>query len=69
MAWLDDSIDAAESWLAGQSFWVQVPILLAVLLPLCWLVAGLVDRVVEWVLRPHTRREREAYRASQAGGP
>ena len=46
-----DTIDAVESWIAGQSFWVQIPVLLAVLLPLCWLVAGLIDRVVEYVLR------------------
>ena len=57
MAWLIDTIDAVESWIVGQSFWVQIPILLGVLLPLCWLVAGLIDRVVEWLLRNHTRRE------------
>lgn len=49
-------IDAVESWLAAQSFWVQVPIVLAVLGPLCWLVAGVIDRVVERVLRRHTVR-------------
>ncbi len=57
MAWLTDTIDAVESWIVGQSFWVQIPILLGTLLPLCWLVAGLIDRVVEWLLRNHTRRE------------
>ncbi len=57
MAWLTDTIDAVESWIVGQSFWVQIAILLGVLLPLCWLVAGLIDRVVEWVLRKHTHRE------------
>jgi len=50
-------IDAIESWLAGQSFWVQVPILLLVGIPICWLIAGVVDRVVELALRRHTRRE------------
>ena len=29
-----DTIDAVESWIAGQSFWVQIPILLATLLPI-----------------------------------
>jgi hypothetical protein len=51
-----DAIDEAESWLVGQSFWVQVPILLAVLGPLSWLVAGLIDRLVEFALRRHRRR-------------
>ena len=50
-------IDAVESWLAGQSFWVQIPILLAICLPLCWLLAGAVDLVVDRVLRRHTRYE------------
>jgi hypothetical protein len=51
-----DAIDTAESWLVGQSFWVQVPILLALLGPLSWLAAGLIDRLVEVVLRRHRRR-------------
>jgi len=51
-----DAIDEAESWLVGQSFWVQVPILLAVLGPLSWLAAGLIDRLVELVLRRHRTR-------------
>ncbi len=52
-----DAIDAVESWMVGQSYWVQVPVLLAVLLPLGWALAGLVDRIVEKILWPHTRRE------------
>ncbi|MTD13169.1 hypothetical protein GIS00_04310 [Nakamurella sp. YIM 132087] len=51
------AVDSAESWIAGQSFWVQVPIVLGVLIPLLFLVAGLVDRLVEKILWPHTRRE------------
>lgn len=50
-------VDAAESWMAGQSYWIQVPILLAVLLPLGWATAGGIDRVVEKLLWPRTRRE------------
>ena len=50
-------IDAVESWLAGQSFWIQVPVVLAVLVPLCWLIAGGVDRIVELALRRHTARD------------
>ncbi len=52
-----DGVDAVESWIAGVSYWVQVPVLLAVLLPLVWLAAGLIDRIVEQILWPHTRRE------------
>lgn len=59
MSWSEvlDGVDAVESWMAGVSYWVQVPILLAVLIPLVWLVAGLIDRIVERILWPHTRRE------------
>jgi hypothetical protein len=52
-----DVIDAVESWIAGQSYWVQVVVLLAVLGPLCYLLAGLIDRVVEAVLARHSRRD------------
>lgn len=51
------AVDAVESWMAGQSYWVQVPVLLAVLLPLGWATAGGIDRVVEKLLWPRTRRE------------
>ena len=62
-----DGVDAAESWMAGQSYWIQVPILLVVLLPLGWAAAGGIDRVVEKVLWPRTRRElRSAARAAMA---
>lgn len=59
MTWRDvlDAVDAVESWVAGQSYWIQVPVLLAVLLPLSWALAWLVDRIVEKILWPHTRRE------------
>jgi hypothetical protein len=52
-----DVVDAVESWIAGQSYWVQVVILLAVLGPLCYLLAGLIDRAVEAVLSWHSRRD------------
>lgn len=55
--WFDELVDSVEAWLAGQSYFVQVPLLLAVLIPVLYLLAGLIDRVVERVLRPHTRRE------------
>ena len=52
-----DVVDAIESWIAGQSYWVQVVVLLAVLGPLCWLLAGVIDRMVEAVLAWHSRRD------------
>ena len=52
-----DVVDAVESWIAGQSYWVQVVILLSVLGPLCYLLAGLIDRVVDAVLSWHSRRD------------
>ena len=52
-----DVIDAIESWIAGQSYWIQVAALLAVLGPLCYLLAGLIDRAVEAVLAWHSRRD------------
>ena len=55
-----DVIDAVESWIAGQSYWVQVVVLLAVLGPLCYLLAGFIDRVVEAVLAWHSRRDQVA---------
>lgn len=51
-----NGIDAVESWIVAQSFWVQVVLLLVVLGPICWLLAGLIDRFVEWVLRRHRLR-------------
>ena len=59
MSWRDilDGVDAVEAWIVGQSFWIQVPVLLAVLLPLAWALAALIDRIVEKILWPHTRRE------------
>jgi hypothetical protein len=54
-----DVIDAIEAWVAGQSYWIQVVLLLAVLGPLCYLLAGLIDRVIEAVFAWHGRRDRQ----------
>jgi len=54
-----DVIDAIESWVAGQSYWIQVALLLAVLGPLCYLLAGLIDRIVEAAFAWHGRRDRQ----------
>lgn len=50
-------IDAIESWITGLSFWAQAPLLLLVLVPFCWLLAGGIDQLVERLLRRNTRRE------------
>jgi hypothetical protein len=64
-----DVIDAVESWIAGQSYWVQVVVLLAVLGPLCYLLAGFIDRVVEAVLAWHSRRDLAPTEAVPASSP
>ena len=63
-----DVIDAVESWVAGQSYWVQVVLLLAVLGPLCYLTAGLIDRAVEAVLAWHSRRDQPSQLPRTASG-
>ena len=50
------AIDAVESWIVLLALPFQILLLLAVFLPLCWLVARAVDPIVEWVLRPHAER-------------
>ena len=52
-----DVVDAVESWIAGQSYRNQVVLLLAELGPLCYLLAGLIDRAVDAVLAWHSRRD------------
>lgn len=47
-------IDEVESWIVLLPLFVQIPLLLAVFLPVCWFLAKAVDPVVEWALRPHT---------------
>lgn len=61
-----DVVDSVESWIAGQSYWVQVVVLLAVLGPLCYLLAGVIDRVVEAVLAWHSRSDQESPEAAPA---
>ena len=63
-----DVVDAIESWIAGQSYWVQVVVLLAVLGPLCWLLAGVIDRMVEAVLAWHSRRDQSSPIGTVIGG-
>ncbi|MBP2474115.1 hypothetical protein JOF53_002987 [Crossiella equi] len=49
MQWLVDSWDALGLWLAQLWFPFQFLLVMAVLLPLCWGVAWLIDRGVDQV--------------------
>ena len=42
-----DRWDAVELWVTQLAFPFQVVLAIVVLLPLCWAVAGLLDRVVD----------------------
>ena len=55
--------DAVELWVTQLAFPFQVVLALLVVLPLCWAVAGLLDRAVDAVAlrgrkRAQTRRDR-----------
>ena len=55
--------DAVELWVTQLAFPFQVVLAVLVVLPLCWAVAGLLDRAVDAVAlrgrkRAQTRRER-----------
>ena len=47
--------DALELWVTQLAFPFQVALAIAVLLPLCWLVAGLLDRVAGVVVEAFRR--------------
>jgi hypothetical protein len=51
-----DAWDAFELWLTQLAFPFQVALAVVVLLPLCWLVAGLADRVAGVVAEAVRRR-------------
>jgi hypothetical protein len=57
--------DAVELWVTQLAFPFQVVLAVLVVLPLCWAVAGLLDRAVDAVVvlrsrrRPAARRPRE----------
>lgn len=48
--------DAVELWVTQLAFPFQVVLAIVVVLPLCWGVAGLVDRVVDAVVLLGARR-------------
>jgi hypothetical protein len=52
-----DSWDAVELWLTQLAFPFQVALAIVVLLPACWLVAGLADRAAG-VVAERVRRSR-----------
>lgn len=54
-----NGIDAVESWVVLLPLFLQIPLLLAVLLPISWFLAKAIDPIVEWVLRPHALRSRQ----------
>ena len=45
-----NAIDAVESWLVLLPLAVQIPLLLVVLVPICWFAARGVDVLVDWLL-------------------
>lgn len=51
-----DRWDAVELWVTQLAFPFQVVLALLVVLPLCWAVAGLLDRAVDAVALLGTRR-------------
>ncbi|WP_181780712.1 hypothetical protein [Pseudonocardia pini] len=53
---LADWWDALELWLTQLAFPFQVALAVVVVLPLCWLVAGLADRVAGVVTEAVRRR-------------
>jgi uncharacterized membrane protein len=48
--------DAVELWVTQLAFPFQVALAILVVLPLCWAVAGLLDRVVDAVVLFGVRR-------------
>lgn len=55
MEWLAEWWDGVELWLVQLPYPLLVALVLAVLLPLCWAVAGLIDRGIDGVAAKLTR--------------
>ena len=53
---LADQWDAFELWVTQLAFPFQVVLAIVVVLPLCWTVAGLLDRAVDAAVLLGTRR-------------
>jgi hypothetical protein len=56
--------DAVELWVTQLPFPLQVVLAIVVVLPLCWGVAGLLDRAVDAVVLLGTRRRPATRRAA-----
>ena len=52
--------DAVELWVTQLAFPFQVVLAIVVVLPLCWGLAGLLDRAVDAVVTAGARRRRPA---------
>jgi hypothetical protein len=63
-----NSWDAVELWVTQLAFPFQVVLAVLVVLPLCWGVAGLLDRAVDAVVLLGARRRPSRHR-SRAGRP
>lgn len=48
LRWLADWWNGVELWVLGLSFPLQFAIVMAVLLPVCLIVAWLIDRIVDY---------------------
>ena len=57
---LSNRWDAVELWVTQLAFPFQVVLAIVVVLPLCWGVAGLLDRVVDAAVLAGARRRRPA---------
>jgi hypothetical protein len=58
-----NSWDAVELWVTQLAFPFQVVLAVLVVLPLCWGVAGLLDRAVDAVVLLGTRRRPSRHRS------
>ena len=59
-----DQWDAVELWVTQLAFPFQVALAIVVVLPLCWGVAGLLDRAVDAVVLLGARRRPPARRSA-----
>ena len=60
---LADWWDAVELWVTQLAFPLQVTLAMLVVLPLCWAVAGLLDRAVDAVVLLGARRRPSRHRS------
>ena len=61
--------DAVELWVTQLAFPFQVVLAVLIVLPLCWVVAGLLDRAIDAVVLLGARRRRPKPPGSSGGRP